>query len=97
MQLKYRGFRRARLSDLRNNTIVDQRTELEKVGEHSRPVLVVWGKQDPNVPFELSASMMAGMPYARLIAIDQAGHLPQWERPDITQPAILSFLREVEP
>ena len=97
VQLKYRGFRRARLSDLRNNTVVDQRTELEKVGEHSRPVLVVWGKQDPNVPFELSASMMAVMPYARLIAIDQAGHLPQWERPDITQPAILSFLREVQP
>ena len=47
-----------------------------------------------NVPY---ASLMAVMPYARLIAVDQAGHLPQWERPDIVQPAIVSFLREVAP
>lgn len=95
-QLRYKGFRRSRLSDLRANVDADQRDELQAVGRHSRPVLVIWGKQDPNVPFELSASLMAVMPYARLLAVDQAGHLPQWERPDIVQPAILSFLREVE-
>jgi pimeloyl-ACP methyl ester carboxylesterase len=60
-------------------------------------VLVVWGKQDPNVPFELSASLMAVVPDARLLAVDQAGHLPQWEQPDVVQPAIISFLREARP
>ena len=39
-------------SDLRSNTDVDQRDELQTVGQHPRPVLVIWGKQDPNVPFE---------------------------------------------
>ncbi len=97
VQLRYKGFRRARLSDLRANANEDQRDELQAVGRDRRPVLVIWGKQDPNVPFELSASLMAVMPYARLIAVDQAGHLPQWERPDIVQPAIVSFLREVAP
>jgi len=94
-QLRYKGFRRARLSDLRANVDADQREELQAVGRSARPVLVIWGKQDPNVPFELSASLMAVMPEARLLAVDQAGHLPQWERPDVVQPAILSFLREV--
>jgi pimeloyl-ACP methyl ester carboxylesterase len=97
VQLRYRGFRRARLSDLRSNVKADQRDELQAVGRHPRPVLVVWGKQDPNVPFELSASLMAVVPDARLLAIDQAGHLPQWEQPDIVQPAIVSFLREARP
>jgi pimeloyl-ACP methyl ester carboxylesterase len=97
VQLKYRGFRRARLSDARSNSGADQRDELQMVGENQRPVLVIWGKQDPNVPFELSASLMAVMPYARLTAIDESGHLPQWERPDLVQPAIVSFLREVQP
>ncbi len=97
VQLRYRGFRRARLADLQSNVDVDQRDELQAVGQNTRPVLVVWGKQDPNVPFELSASLMAVMPYARLVAVDQAGHLPQWERPDVVQPAIVSFLHEVEP
>lgn len=93
-QLRYKGFRRARLSDLRSNIDSDQRDELQAVGRHPRPVLVVWGKQDPNVPFELSASLMAVMPDARLLAVDQAGHLPQWEQPAIVQPAMVSFLRE---
>ena len=35
------------------------------------------------------------MPSARLLAVDDAGHLPQWEQPAIVQPAILSFLGEV--
>jgi pimeloyl-ACP methyl ester carboxylesterase len=96
VQLRYRGFRRARLADLRSNVDADQRDELQAVGHNPRPVLVLWGKQDPNVPFELSASLMAVMPYARLLAIDQAGHLPQWEQPDIVQPAIVGFLREAQ-
>ena len=97
VQLRYRGFRRARLSDLRSNVEADQRDELQMVGMSHRPVLVVWGKQDPNVPFELSASLMSVMPDARLLAVDQAGHLPQWEQPAIVQPAIISFLHEVQP
>ena len=95
VQLRYRGFRRARLSEVRSNVESDQRDELQAVGRNPRPVLVIWGKQDPNVPFDLSASLMSVMPYARLVAVDQAGHLPQWERPDIVHPALLAFLREV--
>jgi pimeloyl-ACP methyl ester carboxylesterase len=97
VQLRYRGFRRARLSDLRSNVDEDQRDELQAVGRSRRPVLVIWGRQDPNVPFELSASLMAVMPDARLLAVDQAGHLPQWEQPEVVQPAIVSFLREAQP
>ena len=97
VQLRYRGFRRARLSDVVNNAESDQRDELQEIGNDPRPVLVVWGKQDPNVPFELSASLLGVMPSARLVAVDDAGHLPQWEQPQIVQPAILAFLREVHP
>jgi pimeloyl-ACP methyl ester carboxylesterase len=95
--MQYRGFRRSRLSDLATNANVDQREEVQRVGRARRPVLVVWGRQDPNVPFEFSEPLMQQMPYARLLAVDDAGHLPQWEKPDIVQPAIVAFLREVEP
>ena len=62
-----------------------------------RPVLVVWGKQDPNVPFELSDALMHQLPFARLLAVDDSGHLPQWEQPGVVQPAVIAFLREVRP
>ena len=97
VQLQYRGFRRARLSDLDGNATSDQREEVQRVGRVRRPVLVVWGKQDPNVPFELSESLMRQMPFARLLAVEDSGHLPQWEQPDIVQPAVIAFLREVQP
>jgi len=97
VQLQYRGFRRSRFSDLVNNVNSDQRDELQKVGEHLRPVLVVWGKQDPNVPFELSASLLGVMPTARLVPVEDAGHLPHWEQPQIVHPALVEFLREVQP
>jgi pimeloyl-ACP methyl ester carboxylesterase len=94
-QLQYRGFRRARLSDLAANAGYDQREEVQRVGRARRPVLVVWGRQDPNVPFEFSETLMSQMPYARLLAVDDAGHLPQWEQPEVVQPALVAFLREV--
>ena len=97
VQLQYRGFRRARLADLVSNVDTDQRDELQKVGGDPRPVLVIWGRQDPNVPFELSASLLGVMPSARLVAVDDAGHLPQWEQPSIVHPALIEFLREVQP
>jgi pimeloyl-ACP methyl ester carboxylesterase len=97
VQLQYRGFRRARLSDVVNNADADQRDELQEVGNHPRPVLIVWGRQDPNVPFELSASLLGVMPSARLVPVDDAGHLPQWEQPSIVHPALMEFLREVQP
>ena len=97
VQLQYRGFRRARLSDLSANTASDQRDEVQRVGRVRRPVLVVWGKQDPNVPFEFSESLMRQLPFARLVAVEDSGHLPQWEQPDIVQPAVIEFLRGVQP
>jgi pimeloyl-ACP methyl ester carboxylesterase len=97
VQMHYRGFRRSRLSDAVNNVDSDQRDELLSVGSHPRPVLVIWGRQDPNVPFELSASLMGIMPSAQLVAVDDAGHLPQWEQPEIVHTALIRFLREAQP
>ena len=62
VQMQYRGFRRARLSELVSNASVDQREEIERVGKHARPVLVIWGKQDPQVPIESSAALLEAMP-----------------------------------
>jgi pimeloyl-ACP methyl ester carboxylesterase len=93
-QLQYRGFRRAQRSTVVSNTTFDQGPELRRVGRHPRPVLAIWGKDDPNVPFEFSAALLEAMPRARLVAVDDAGHLPQWEQPGIVHPELVRFLRE---
>ena len=96
-QMTYKGFRRGRLSDRAANAEFDARVPLAEIGKHARPVLVIWGKQDQTVPFERSAALMAALPNAKLVAVDSAGHLPQWEQPAKTHEALFAFLREQSP
>ena len=93
VQLQYKGFRRARLSEMVSNETVDQWDQLTRVGRHPRPVLVIWGKQDRTVPFEDSGPLLMVMPRARLLAVDSAAHLPQWEQPETVHSNLIAFLR----
>jgi len=94
VQLQYKGFRRARLSETVNNATVDQTAELKHVGQHSRPVLVIWGKEDRTVSFGESVQLLKLMPRARLVAVESAAHLPQWEQPEAAHSNLIAFLRQ---
>ena len=94
VQMTYRGFRRNRLLDTEGNLGTDMRPVLAQVGQSHRPVLVVWGRQDRTVPFTQSEAVMKALPRARLVAVDSAGHLPQWEQPAVTHGALLEFLAD---
>jgi|SRR2546427_1885617 len=93
-QMQFKGFRRSRLLEITSNADVDQSAQLERVGQHPRPVLVIWGKQDKNVPFDESEFMMKALPHGRLVAVEGSGHLPQWEQPDIVHSELIKFLKE---
>jgi pimeloyl-ACP methyl ester carboxylesterase len=71
----------------------DQGEELRRVGAHPRPVLVLWGKQDPYVPIAESKAVMEAMPHATLVPVDSAAHLPQVERPEVVGERVVRFLR----
>jgi pimeloyl-ACP methyl ester carboxylesterase len=91
--MQYRGFRRARLSEIVTNSGIDQDDQLQRVGQHPRPVLVIWGKQDPTVPFEDSEWVMKALPQGRLVTVEGSGHLPQWEQPDVVHDELIRFLQ----
>ena len=93
VQMQYRGFRRAQYSTAVANADIDQAPQLKRVGEHPRPVIVFWGKEDQAVPFEFSSTLLEAMPRARLVPVESSGHLPQWEQPDVVHPALIDFLR----
>jgi pimeloyl-ACP methyl ester carboxylesterase len=94
VQIQYRGFRRAQRSTALSNADVDQGPELKRVGEHPRSVIAFWGKQDNAVPIEFSATLLQAMPRARLVPVEDSGHLPQWEQPGVVHPALIAFLRQ---
>jgi pimeloyl-ACP methyl ester carboxylesterase len=62
-------------------------------GRLAIPSLLVWGGADTIVPPEMGAQLAAAIPDARLIVIPDAGHQPQWDRPEEFHAAVLPFLR----
>ena len=59
-----------------------------------KPVLVVWGKADKDVPFEVSKEVLRAVPQAEFHSIDDAGHVPYYEHPEIVNPMLVSFLKK---
>jgi pimeloyl-ACP methyl ester carboxylesterase len=70
-----------------------QDEQIRRVGAQPRPVLFVWGRQDEGAPFAESDTLLAMMPWATLVPVDSAGHLPHLEQPDVVVPAVVRFLR----
>nr|WP_246328924.1 alpha/beta fold hydrolase [Brevundimonas lenta] len=57
-----------------------------------RPTLVVWGRQDRVFPASQSDRAMALLPQAERLLIDDCGHYPHWEQPDVFATAVERFL-----
>lgn len=56
------------------------------------PALVIWGKDDPVVPFKLSAVAMTGIGRSRLLALEKCGHMPLFEHTEMVLDGISGFL-----
>ena len=94
VQMQYKGFKRAILSSLRNNTLGSFIETYRTIGKLNKPVLLFWGKNDMTVPFEYSNDMRAAIPHMEFHAIENCGHIPHYEKPDEVNPILLEFLRK---
>ena len=64
----------------------------QRITSISHPTLLLWGDHDPVFPLEVGKKVKNLLPHAKWHVIPKAGHLPQWEQPQIVNPLILSFL-----
>jgi pimeloyl-ACP methyl ester carboxylesterase len=90
-QLTYKGFWRALASSTANLPISESSDLFRRVDRQGTPTLVLWGAGDVIVPVHLGHEVRRLMPKATYVEIP-AGHLPQYERPDLSNAAILQFL-----
>lgn len=54
--------------------------------------LILWGEEDRLFPPRVARDIHMMIPGSTLHLIPKAGHIPQWERPDIVNGFIISFL-----
>lgn len=64
-----------------------------RLGEIRQPTLIIWGAEDEVFPPQVGREMAQTIPGSALEIIPQAGHLPQWERPELVNPILLRFLQ----
>ena len=56
------------------------------------PTLVMWGRQDELIPLASGEKLRDGISGAKLVVFDQCGHVPQIEKSDEFNRALLEFL-----
>jgi len=79
-------------------TLANQATDLsERLDELTIPVLVITGDDDRIVPTKHSIRLAGEIPNASLVVIDDAGHLPHEEQPQVFMEAVTSYLKKIRP
>jgi pimeloyl-ACP methyl ester carboxylesterase len=94
---RYKGTLYAWLSTIRHFPVQELESSYRTVGDSRKPVLLVWGKEDRVLPFAMTEKVRAVIPQAELLALEQAGHASHYEKRDVANAAILSFLRRIAP
>jgi pimeloyl-ACP methyl ester carboxylesterase len=64
-----------------------------RIGDISRPTLILWGEQDKVLPPEVGRELHATIKGASFAMIPGAGHIPQWEQPEAVNSLLLTFLK----
>jgi len=94
VQMKYRGFKRAILSTLRNMNMHSLNETYKRVGKYNKPVLLIWGQEDHVLPFKNNDRVKESIPNLEFYAIQGAGHNLNYENPEIVNPLIVKFLKQ---
>lgn len=92
VQLQYKGFRRAILSTIRLQPRMDSIAEYDLAGRVHLPSLLIWGRQDKSVSSADMQQLVNLMPGIEYHIIEEAGHIPQVERPEVVDPLLIGFL-----
>lgn len=93
MQMKFKGYKRALLSTLRNDALSDLTELYKRVGGQDRQSLLIWGAEDKLVPFSLNRIIRNAIPKIAFYGIEGAGHIPHYEKPEVVNPILVEFLK----
>jgi pimeloyl-ACP methyl ester carboxylesterase len=94
VQMQFSGFKRAILSSMRNDMLASFYDYYQRVGRLKKPTLLFWGRNDKTVPFEHSKDILAAIPHTEFHVLENCGHIPHYEKPQVVNSILLEFLRK---
>lgn len=63
-----------------------------RMGEITHSTLVLWGEEDRVFPIAVGEELHQTIEGSQFIRIPKAGHIPQWERPDLVNQELITFI-----
>jgi pimeloyl-ACP methyl ester carboxylesterase len=66
----------------------------ERLEELTVPALFVWGERDRLVPASFARHVERAVPHARSVLVEDCGHFPQIEHPDLTHRLVREFFAQ---
>jgi len=91
---KIKGTTEALLAMLRQKFFDTLSDEIHRLGQEDVPILIVWGREDKAIPLRCGQEMHRILKGSRLEIIDDAGHVPNFERAEVFNQLALDFLGE---
>jgi pimeloyl-ACP methyl ester carboxylesterase len=67
---------------------------MQQLPSITNPTLVIWGRQDDVVPIKHGEFAVKSLPNAYLETIDECGHVPMFDQPEVFKKLVLEFLKE---
>jgi pimeloyl-ACP methyl ester carboxylesterase len=64
-----------------------------RINEITHPTLVIWGEEDRVFPIAVGEELQQTIKGSRFIRIPKAGHIPQWEQPDLVNQELIAFIQ----
>lgn len=89
---KIKGTNETSLTILRRNFFDKLSYEIHQLGKMDVPIMMVWGREDRAIPLDCGEKMHRILEGSRLEIIEDAGHVPQSERPEVFNQLSLNFL-----
>jgi pimeloyl-ACP methyl ester carboxylesterase len=93
VQTKYKGFKKAILSTFRNYMTEDKLSAYKKLGQLHKPVFLIWGEEDATIPY-VENERIREVVECKFLKVENAGHLPHYEKPELVNARIIEFLNE---
>ena len=90
-QLSVPGTTTAIAKTMKNSPVQTFVNSYQKLGQTGVQVGLIWGREDTIFPYENSKILLEAVPQASLITIENAGHIPQYERAEEVTPALINF------
>lgn len=91
-QLDVPGTAEAMRATMKNAPVQDYVDSYKRLGKTMIPVRVIWGREDATFPYSNHTTLLNAIPRAKLVTIENSAHLPQYERSEETNRALLEEL-----